>query len=83
MRVEGGGGGVGVTQVCTAPRKKMYQALDFYPLAHRFRSSNHIDIISKPRPEERAFARVSKDGHRRDRASVHPSRRRASHGSSG
>ena len=26
--------------------------------------------------EERAFARVSKDGHKRDRASGHPSRRR-------
>src|SRR6516164_4494940 len=29
----------------------------------------------QPRPEERALARVSKDGHRRDRASGHPSRR--------
>jgi hypothetical protein len=49
----------------------------------RFRSSNHIDIINQPRPEERALARVSKDRHRRDRAGVHPSRRRATHGSSG
>src|SRR2546429_6533220 len=32
--------------------------------------------IDQPRPEERAFARVSKDGHKRDRASGHPSRRR-------
>jgi hypothetical protein len=32
--------------------------------------------INKPRPEERALARVSKDGHKRDRASGHPSRRR-------
>src|SRR5207302_3174607 len=32
--------------------------------------------INQPRPEERALARVSKDGHKRDRASGHPSRRR-------
>jgi hypothetical protein len=32
--------------------------------------------ISQPRPEERALARVSKDGHKRERASGHPSRRR-------
>jgi hypothetical protein len=32
--------------------------------------------INRPRPEERALARVSKDGHKRDRASGHPSRRR-------
>ena len=32
--------------------------------------------IYQPRPEERALARVSKDGHKRDRASGHPSRRR-------
>src|ERR1700675_1630299 len=50
-------------------------------LVYRFRGSNHIDIIN--RPEERALARVSKDGHRQGRAGVHPSRRRASHGSSG
>src|SRR5437660_3083058 len=32
--------------------------------------------INQPRPEERAFARVSKDGNKRDRESGHPSRRR-------
>jgi hypothetical protein len=32
--------------------------------------------INRSRPEERALARVSKDGHKRDRASSHPSRRR-------
>jgi hypothetical protein len=32
--------------------------------------------INEPRPEERALARVSKDGHKRDRAGGHPSRRR-------
>src|SRR5438876_8452308 len=32
--------------------------------------------LLQPRPEERALARVSKDGHNRDRASGHPSRRR-------
>src|SRR5262249_30272593 len=42
-----------------------------------------ISTSINPRPEERARARVSKDGHGQDRASVHPSRRRASHGSSG
>src|SRR5258707_14481144 len=42
---------------------------------------NHIDFIHQPRPEERApeplskDARVSKDGHERDRARGHPSRR--------
>ena len=45
-------------------------------LAQRFHGSNRIDIIYQPRPEERALARVSKDGHRRDRArGGHPSRR--------
>src|SRR4030088_1045200 len=39
----------------------------------RFESHRHIN---PPRPEELALARVSKDGHRRDRASGHPSRRR-------
>ncbi len=39
-------------------------------LVHRFRSSNHIDIINQPRPEERALARVSKDGHRQGRATA-------------
>src|SRR5437660_2225282 len=34
-----------------------------------------IDVIKQPRPEERAVARVSKDGHKRDRARGHPSRR--------
>src|SRR6202022_3275316 len=32
--------------------------------------------VNQPRPEERALARVSKDGHKRHRASGHPSRRR-------
>src|SRR6266478_116706 len=45
------------------------------PLVHRFHGTNHIDIIHQPRPEERALARVSKDGHLRDRARGHPSRR--------
>src|SRR5712672_1516836 len=31
--------------------------------------------IHQPRPEERALARVSKDGHKRDRARGYPSRR--------
>jgi len=44
-------------------------------LVRRFRGSNHIDTIHQPRPEERALARVSKDGHKRGRASGHPSRR--------
>jgi hypothetical protein len=39
-------------------------------LVHRFRSSNHIDIINQPRPEERALARVSKDGRRQGRATA-------------
>jgi hypothetical protein len=39
----------------------------------RFESYRHIN---EPRPEERALARVSKDGHKRNRASGHPSRRR-------
>jgi glutamate/aspartate transport system substrate-binding protein len=44
-------------------------------------ATNHIDFIHQPRPEERApehlskDARVSKDGHKRDRACGHPSRR--------
>ena len=33
----------------------------------RFRASNYIDVINQPRPEERALARVSKDGHKRGR----------------
>src|SRR5215467_9578598 len=37
-------------------------------------ATNHIDIIHRPRPEERALARVSKDGNKRDRARGHPSR---------
>jgi NitT/TauT family transport system substrate-binding protein len=50
-------------------------------LVRRFHRTNHIDIIRQPRPEERAperlskDARVSKDGHKRDRARGHPSRR--------
>ncbi len=44
-------------------------------LVQRFRGLNHIDIIYQPRPEERALARFSKDGHKRDRARGHPSRR--------
>jgi hypothetical protein len=32
---------------------------------HAERLENHIDIIDQPRPEERALARVSKDGRRR------------------
>src|SRR5258708_24289568 len=44
-------------------------------LVQRFHGTNHIDFIPQPRPEERALARVSKDGHRRDRACGHPSRR--------
>src|SRR5258708_30154718 len=50
-------------------------------LVQRFHGSNHIDITHQARPEERAperlskDARVSKDGHRRDRARGHPSRR--------
>src|SRR5258707_8713724 len=44
-------------------------------LEKRFRSSNHIDVIHRPRPEERALARVLKDGHKQDRARGHPSRR--------
>jgi hypothetical protein len=39
----------------------------------RFQSYRHV---VEPRPEERALARVSKDGHKRNRASGHPSRRR-------
>ena len=39
-------------------------------LEHRFRSPNHIDIINQPRPEERALARVSKDGRRQGRAAA-------------
>src|SRR3984893_14956617 len=38
--------------------------------------SINIALSTQPRPEERALARVSKDGHKRDRASGHPSRRR-------
>ena len=38
--------------------------------------SSNIARSTQPRPEERALARVSKDGHKRDRASSHPSRRR-------
>ena len=37
--------------------------------------TNHIDIIHQPPPEERSPARVSKDGHRRNRARGYPSRR--------
>src|SRR5215471_15018272 len=45
-------------------------------LVQRFHGSNHIEINHhRPRPEERALARVSKDGHKRDRARGHPSRR--------
>ena len=51
-------------------------------LIQRFHGSNHIEINHhRPRPEERAperlskDARVSKDGHKRDRARGHPSRR--------
>jgi hypothetical protein len=39
-------------------------------------------IVNKSHPEERALARVSKDG-REFVPCIHPSRRRASHGSSG
>ena len=61
-------------------------------VALRFRGSNHIDASINLVAEERArhpearvphlgraprrIARVSKDGHKRDRASGHPSRRR-------
>src|SRR5262249_52746490 len=36
-------------------------------LERSVRVSNHIDIFVQPRPEERALARVSKDGHKRSR----------------
>jgi hypothetical protein len=52
-------------------------------LIPRCRGSHRIDIINQPRAEERALARVSKDGHRQDHASVHPSRRRAARGAHG
>ena len=42
-----------------------------------------VQKITKIQLVERVLARVSKNGHMQDRASVHPSRRRASHGSSG
>jgi hypothetical protein len=41
------------------------------------RFESHRYMIHQPRPEERALARVSKDGHGQDCAGVHPSRRRA------
>src|SRR5258708_9571571 len=50
-------------------------------LVQRFHGTNHVDILHQPRSEERApeplskDARVSKDGHKRDRARGHPSRR--------
>src|SRR5271154_4167096 len=44
--------------------------LDLVKLVHRFRSLNHIDIINQPRPEERALARVSKDGRRQGHATA-------------
>jgi hypothetical protein len=65
-----------------AKREYLGNTVTVRTLAQRFRGSNHIDLIHQPRPEERAVARVSKDGHRRDRANLDPSRRRASHGSS-
>jgi hypothetical protein len=34
---------------------------------------NSYRRLNRPRPEERALARVSKDGHKRDRASGHAS----------
>src|SRR5262249_19745683 len=48
-------------------------------LARRFYGTSHTDFVHQPRPEERALelvegCRVSKDGHRRDRACGHPSR---------
>ena len=45
-------------------------------LVLRFPRFESYRRINQPRPEERAVARVSKDGHKRDRASGHPSRRR-------
>src|SRR5207342_1317428 len=45
-------------------------------LVPRFRGFDYYRHIVEPRPEERRIARVSKDGHKRDRASGHPSRRR-------
>src|SRR5207342_2256610 len=45
-------------------------------LVPRFRGFDYYRHIVEPRPEERALARVSKDGHKQDRASGHPSRRR-------
>ena len=49
--------------------------LQLYSLVLRFRGSNHIhasiNLVLRS-----ALARVSKDGHKRDRASGHPSRRR-------
>ncbi len=50
-------------------------------LVQCFHATKHIDIIHRPRPEERAperlskDARISKDGHKRDHARGHPSRR--------
>src|SRR5215471_20560443 len=45
-------------------------------LVQRFHGSDHIEINHhRPRLEERAPERVSKDGHKRDRARGHPSRR--------
>jgi hypothetical protein len=48
-------------------------------LAHHLRGSNHFDIIHKPHPEERALARVSKDGGTA-RTRSHPSRRAVKNG---
>ena len=57
------------------PVRSLMIATAVAKLVQRFHGTNHIDIIHWPRPEERALARVSKDGHKRDRARGHPSRR--------
>ena len=57
------------------PVRSLMIATAVAKLVQRFHGTNHIDIIHWPRPEERARARVSKDGHKRDRARGHPSRR--------
>src|ERR1700730_16177240 len=52
------------------PLERTMKASTAFPRFESYR------CISQPRPEERARARVSKDGHKRERASGHASRRR-------
>src|SRR5258706_14198301 len=55
--------------------KRGWSSASIMVLVQRLDGTYDVDIIHQPRPEERALARVSKDGHRRDCACGHPSRR--------